>query len=519
MKAFLSRFYLLPLVLLCGFYTYMAADFPAHDFANYYFGGKFLAEGRFGDWVYFPYEFNKTIAYEGAKNIFASYAPNTPFLALVFLPFSFLPLAVAKLVFNILGVLLFLFTLRRLVAFYKINPVYVVFIPLLFFVPIKNGLLFGQIYFILFFLIGETWLSYKKNKPAKVALYVSLAIFIKIFPALLVLVFAFRKKFTLLAYTAICCLALLFLSALFSSFETWVFFFDEVLPKASKGEISEAYVRNYQSVLMLLKEVLVYDKTENPHAFLDAPAWFAALVVAFKIKLLAIGYYVSRKVSMPLVTLSYWVLAMILISPYGSTYSLILLLIPFLALAKNSLPEWKKAVGIALIFIICNVPVSWFTTFAFPLSYLRLLALLLFFTLVFSLVYKKIAFKNVAVIVIIPLLLVFFLTKKETTPEVVLTKNTPILIHDYKIEGDQLTYFYWNENGENSVSITYGKHLSVPVILHENQVFHDGRQVTFENSNKRKPLFLDGKTLLYLSDQGRGIGFYTLRKITLPDNE
>ena len=197
MKNLLEKYPLIPLALLCALYVYKAYGLPAHDFANYYFGGKFLAEGRFANWIYFPYEFNKAIAAESYKHIFASYAPNTPFLALFFLPFSFLPLAAAKLIFNIVSTGLFFYTLNRLVKFYRIPALYLCLVPILFFVPIKNELLFGQVYFLLFVLLGETWIAYRKNKKNKAALYLSFAIMLKIFPILLLLAFLFRKKILL----------------------------------------------------------------------------------------------------------------------------------------------------------------------------------------------------------------------------------------------------------------------------------------------------------------------------------
>jgi hypothetical protein len=511
-----SKYYLLPLLLLCGFYIYQAIGFPAHDFANYYFGGKFLAEGRFADWIYFPYEFNHSIDFEGCKNTFASYAPNTPFLAVIFLPLSFFSIVTAKLIFNCASVLLLLYTLQRLVRHYKIDPVYLLLIPILFFIPIKNSLLFGQIYFLLFFLLGETWLAYKKNKLVKMAVMLSFAICIKIFPVLLVLVFVFRKKFRVVAYIAGCCAILVLVSVFLSSVEVWVFFLQNVLPKASDGEISEAYVTNYQSVLMFLKHMLVYDKIENPHPLFHYPVLFSALVVVFKIKLIVIGYYISRKVNIPLVALSYWILSMILLSPYGSTYTFVLLLIPFLALVKNDLAPWKKITGLALIFVTCNIPLAWFSEMAFPFSYLRLMALLLLFTLVFLLVYQKVRFKNVAVIALVPLLLVLFLMKETpVTSDAILGKDAPILIYDYTISNNTLTYCYWDEKGENSASMSYPIQQSTSVVLHENQIFHNGNQLTFDKSNKRKPLLIDGKTLIYLSDAGRGIGFYTLRQVAL----
>ncbi|MFT3793555.1 glycosyltransferase family 87 protein [Flavobacterium sp.] len=521
MKALLEKYYLLPTALLCLFYLYQAIDFPVHDFANYYFGGKFLAQGHFSHWVYFPYEFNKSIAHEGYQNIFVSYAPNTPFLALCFLPLSFLGLATAKLVFNGISIWLFLFTLKRLADFYRVKPIYMWLVPVLFFVPIKNDLLFGQVYLLLFFLLGESWIAYKRNEKFKTAVLLSFAILFKIFPVALLLLFLFRKKFQLLAYTGICGMALFAMSVLFGGLDIWIFFAEKVLPKAANGEISEGFVPNYQSVLMFLKQMLVFDPIENPHPVFNLPLWFAALVVAFKIKLIAIGYYVSRKVKLPLLAFSYWILVLILTSPYGSTYTFILLLFPFIALVCNPIRTWKKVLGLLLIFCINNIPVSWFMAYAFPMNYLRLFAVLLLLTLVFSLVYQKIKIWKVGAVALVPMLLVLLFSQK-TPPDsaVVFGKNEPMLVYDFSVANQKLTYHYWNESGANKATFDLSAHHIQKLPMHGNEIMVNGSAVTHDQSNKLKPLLINNRTIVYLSDFDRGIGFYTLRKKTIdPSHE
>lgn len=516
MKTLIEKYYLVPLVLLCGVYAYLAVDFPVHDFANYYFSGKFLAEGHFSSWIYFPYEFNQAIAAEGHPNIFASYAPNTPFLALVFLPLSFLSIGTAKLLFNLISILLFVFTLRRLVKFYRIKPEYVLAIPFVFYIPIRNELLFGQVYFLLFFLLGETWLAYKRNETIKTAILIASAILLKVFPALLLLAFLFRKKYELLGYIGGCCVVLFSLSAVFGGVDIWVFFLENVLPKAASGEISESFVPNYQSVFMFFKQLLVFEKTQNPYPFFDYPVLFATLMMAFKIKLIALGYYITIKVKLPLVAFSYWILAMILWSPYGSTYTFILLLFPFLALALNKISEWKKIVGLALIFIICNVPLSQILKWHFPFNFVRLFALLSLFTLIVFLVLRTIRIGKVTLAILIPTLL-FFLVQKHnpSNSDHVLDRHAPILIHDYTVKSNAIDYSYFDENGHRVATTAFDGTHAEPAIIHQNQVFYNGAQLTFDPSNKRKPLVIDGKMLVYLSDYDRGIGFYTLRKIEL----
>jgi hypothetical protein len=124
------------------------------------------------------------------------------------MPFSLLPAMVAKLIFNLGSLLLLLRSVHRLTTFYKIEPVYLLLIPVFFFLPIRNELLFGQVYLLVFSLISESWLAYKKAKHFETGIYLALAIMLKVFPVLLLSIFIFRKKFDIFAYAVAACLVL-----------------------------------------------------------------------------------------------------------------------------------------------------------------------------------------------------------------------------------------------------------------------------------------------------------------------
>ncbi len=521
MKSAIIKYYpFLPLFLLCCFYGYKAIDFPIHDFANYYFGGQFLAEGRFNSGIYFPYVFNKMIAGSGHDNIFVSYAPNTPFLAFCFLPFCLFTVTAAKFIFNWISIGLFVLSIWRLFSFYKINPKWALLIPILFLVPIKNNLLFGQVYLLLFFLLSEGWLAYERERWKSMALFWGLAILLKVFPALLILFLVFRKQWKALCYLALSCLLLLAISLFFTGIDIWLFYGKEVLPKASNGEIANSFVDNYQSVFMFLKRLLVYQDIENPDPFFNSGSWFAATVFAFKIGVLAIGYFVSQRNANTIFAFAYWILATILISPYGSTYTFILLLFSFFALLKTDSSTAKKRVVFSLLLLLNNLPLSLFMENPFPLSYLRMFALLLFFGLLVSLVYHDVRWKVLTAVTVLPMIVVLFFKPVKTEKSTILLKDAPILIYDYQVQThSEINYYFLTArfwDGKEKTIFWEAKIKAFqPLTLKNNQVFYQNRQMTFDQSHKLKPMLIDHKTILFLSDYDRGIGFYTLRKIEL----
>ena len=238
--------------------------------------------------------------------------------------------------------------------------------------------------------------------------------------------------------------------------------------------------------------------------------------MGFKIMLVVIGYFISKAYKNQLITLSFWILSSILISPYGSTYTFVLLVFPFFAVLKSEISMVKKVVFCGLLFLVNNFPLSLFMQESFPVSYLRLLFLLLFFGLFLLELQQKSNWKMVAVFTFVPMVLVLIFKKNEPVNSTALLEKSPILIYDYEIKNNQLTYFYWNKKGENRTSILLKSSSSTELDIKENQIVSKNSILTFDNSHKYKPMLLDGKTVIYLSDFGRGIGFYTLRKIELP---
>jgi hypothetical protein len=110
--------------------------------------------------------------------------------------------------------------------------------------------------------------------------------------------------------------------------------------------------------------------------------------------------------------------------------------------------------------------------------------------------------------------------KDKVIKSTIVLKDGPILIYDYKLETrpednhKYLTANFWD--GEDKVLFWKQSFRTAESLdLKDNQVFYNNQQLTFDKSNKLKPILIDNKTILYLSDYERGIGFYTLRAIKI----
>jgi len=488
--------------LICSFFIFIAIDFAPHDFANYYFGGTFIREGLFTSDIYFPHIFNHEISALGYENLFVSFAPNTPFLGALFFPLSFFSLATAKIISNIGSLLLFLYSLRNLIKTYRINPIYLWLLPLVFFIPLRNNFLFGQVYLVLFFLLTEGFLAYRKNKYLKMGLFWSFAILLKVFPVLLFGMLLFRKKYWGIIYLSAACIVLLCFSLVISGFEIWEFYFSSVLPKSGNGEIAGEFVQNYQSVFMFLKYVF-------PTNILA----FSMLLFLFKLMLLVLAYFVSIREKSKLKVFAFWMLLTILLSPYGSTYTNLLILFPFLYFIKKAAFRKKNVGIIILILLITTIPISYFSNFEIPFSFPRMwLLLLLLFVLIKDNLFQINWKKSLLFILPVSFLYFFLFLPKNDMTKFESISSDHILSYDFTIKDGFLHYKFWDAKGEHlqTTEIQVTTIDTSNIYLIDNQIIYKNKQLTFGKDHKLKPAIINGQTLVYLSDIKKGIGFYSL---------
>ncbi len=507
---------ILLLFLVGAFFIYKAIFFLPHDFANYYYGAFFLENGTFNTQIYDPTWFNLEIA-KHTKNVFAAYAPNTPFLSLFFLPFTFFSFETAKIIFNSISLFLFVFSVFRIFKFYTIDLKYVLLILVLFIVPIKNNLLFGQVYFLLFFFISEGFLAYKNKKWLLMATFWSFAILLKVFPVLLFIFLVLEKKWKALIYLSTTLLILLLITVPINGLDAWSFYFYEILPKASSGEISSEFVLNYQSFLMFFKHLFI-ENIYNNHLLIDSKATYFIALNTVKFILILYGIYFSIKEKDNLKTFSYWLIVTYFLSPYSSSYGSILLIFPILTLL---LETSKKRVLIfsALLFIYCNLRFNFFGNSTIIITYFKLFSLCIFFYGVY--VFRSISIKKQVILLMVSVLtstgFYFFKGDKRELETTSISDTNIAIIKDYYIKNNSLFYTFWNENGLQTIKsdILISSYNDKNSILKNNQIYINNKEIDLPKSNKKKAIIINENTLVFLSDNNRGYGFYTLKKYSL----
>lgn len=501
---------------VCGYWLFQSFYYLPHDFSNSYFGGYFFLRGEFDTGIFDPYTFNKRIYDEGFREIYVSYNPNPPFSALFFAPLALLPLHAAKLAFNIVSCAWFFISIYRLCKFKQVEPGWIfLLLPVLFFTPFRNQILFGQTYFLLFALLVEGYLAWEQKSEWQSSLLWGLAIFLKVFPVIIFLFLLTRREWRATAKLAAVCLGLLAVSISLQGIEVWKFYLTDVLPPNGRGEIGGAYVVNYQSVLMFFKYAFYGDPQLNPYPLVNSPVAYEVALLLLKSLLLGFCVHLIKR-SGNLLSFGFLLLTAILLSPYGSTYTYILLAILLVA-CYTDFRRYFIPMAV-VIFLIANLPLSLFESLPPLWQFPRLALLLVLFGSVVVLARIKLDWKIVALFVTLFSIPAFNQLRMPKDASTFLeTRERFGLVFDYHVRDGWLVCKYWDTNGENTrrTDIQSNRLSQEDIALKGNQVFFRNTQLTHTLDQKLKPAMLDDGRIIYLSDKFKGMGFYSLRVIDL----
>ncbi|HEX6913867.1 MAG TPA: glycosyltransferase family 87 protein [Chitinophagaceae bacterium] len=514
LNTFLS---LIPLSALLAWLVFTASGAPLSDFAGYFFGSKLILAGDYAS-AYDTYSLNLMISGEGFKNVFVSYTPFTPFTSVVFSPFLvFENPFFSKTIFNLTGALLFIISVYRLSRYTGSRAWISLLLPVIFFTPLKNNIAFGQAYLLLFFLLAEGFLAFEKKNNLAGGLYWGAAILFKVFPALLVFHLLLKKQYRSALWLGCATTALWIATIPFTGWEPWRHYLG-LLPRLNAGELNDSFTYMFQSFYMLVKNLFVYDRLLNPAPLATMDLMFIFLVIAFKgiIFGVATGFSLGKNTT-AVAAIAGWIMAAMLLSPNGSNYSLVLLVFAFLSIPQIKPRKTWLTASLLLLLAICNLPVQSFAALPHLLRYPRLYLFLLLFA-VFAIALRTRFNRYAAFAVIFLLALQAWLTNRKDKDRsgYLLLKEKHILITDLFASGNRLAYSWWSGSGAGTETTDFPAPVK-PLEIQDNQVMLNGKKITSGGDLKKSAFLLDEQTVIYLSDKNRGIGFYTIRMMQVPD--
>ncbi len=480
---------------------------PIGDFGNYYYAATFLTHGNWGIWIYEPITFNQAIYELGQRNFFLNYTPVPPFTTLIYSPLVVFDVSTAKVIWNLLNIVLFLVALYRLRSISNLGWNWLLLFVTALFIPLRNNMYEGQSYLLLVFLVVEGFYHYRKDSLWVMAICWALAIHLKLTPAIFLFFLLFEKGWKPILYLLVVVVIMFFCSLPLIGTDVWLHYLTTILPRLFAGEINNTYATNYQSAQVLFKQLFYQDTLHNPSASFHSPYTYLLCWNIFKYVIISMSVYVSIWGSTSVLQrFSVWLTVSFLISGYGNSFSLILLIVP-ISLVLLDTNKQKQILLVATLVIIGWLTYGYFESWPIVFHFPRLFALLVFLVLIVQWNHLKKAVSMVAVALAFAVLT--SRTPEQTTAEYVFNNEVALLCYDYKLlDAKHLSVFYFDDKGPQS------KVVELPFEMSSITYPEYSAQQLGAKENVRRVAIINGNREMYLSDFNRGVGFYTLRIIS-----
>ncbi len=487
---------------------------PINDFGNYYYGSKMLTQGRFTISVYSDiHYFNQQISNLGEKNFFENYIPVPPFSAVFYAPFCLLKCNQAKLLFNLLSLLLFCVSLFRLIKHYGINSNYLLILPLMFLSPLNNNLIQGQTYLLILAFISESLIQSEKGRHQLSALLCALVMALKIFPAFILLFYLLKKKYKVVIWSLVYFVGFNAACLLFIDPEIIGYYYTSILPRLANNDIIGAYYYGNQSTYSFLLNLFSFDYLQNPNALLNTPYLVPAIESLFVS--LAIVTLIGLLKHNNLLLYGCTLLALILCSRYTTSYSLLLLL-PLGVYLLNSklLPSTAILSSLALLAIACSLNISDFKDAAIFIKFGRLLLLVAIFVILSYHFHIKLNCK-LLLLLFLPIVAYRCYSFSIVPINYFHIQNTKGILYDISLANDSLVlHSTLGEKGATEKIAMHGKaHTDSPLVVKENKLIDNGKIITESADNKLNPFVFNDSLIVFMSDLNQAVRFYKLRVV------
>ncbi|NRB53255.1 MAG: DUF2029 domain-containing protein [Saprospiraceae bacterium] len=533
-------------LLIGGYQIWKLRQAPIGDFANYYYASQALLGGEVEDaQLYEPYTFNLWVNQRSPEPVFVNYAPVPPVSVLAYLPFAMISdVYQAKLVFNVIGllffVLVFIWGMRKLPQQRQIgqqgeselsplglhSPILptlaIISIPFILWTPLFNNFFQGQSYLYMVSFLWLGFICWQKDQKLLAAFSWAVPIALKIFPAIILLLPLLKRSYSIFGWTVTLAFLFSVLPVFGMDYSTVSAYFQDILPRLFAGEINDPYTILYQSPRVFIDQLLIYDGHLNDNPLFHLP-WLANLLyLAFQWFILGLLLPLISKRELPVfLAFSLTIIAGLLLSGYGSNYSMLLLFFPAVAIVATGLfpKPWPWMGALALLWLAGNIPIYKLEEWPFLTQFPRMYALLILFVGIYWWVRPGVQPKIwLAIGGILLLKWGWSGTPQNQLAAYYLPDGQYPIIFDCEPTGDGLLLKHFRGQGpEEDIYPTSDRIYGDPQLsIQDQQVFYAGQQLTTNKGRKKRAMRLNEDEIIYLSDEGRGVGFYTLRKLKLP---
>jgi hypothetical protein len=331
------------------------------DFPNYYLGARLYHQGspieRVYEWIWFQRQKD----HQRIDQRLVGFIPLTLPSILPIAPWCSLPPLQAKHVWLLINLLFLGLTAVLLKAITQLDVQRIAMLTFLAVLPLHDSFLYGQMHiFVLLLLTLSAWLYFRKSFVFS-GLVLAIAAALKIYPALFLIFFVFKKQWRAAAslIVGLCCAALMSLY-LFGQ-DACRLYALEVLPRALKGEVTDPYNVAWNSFTALLRRLFLLEPELNPNPVAHLPSLYAFLQpavhgVIFVVFMWAISSKTedSSRTKLEWATYSFLLL---LLSSQPASYHLVALILTAVFVVDYLLARQQAAraiVVVALYALICG---------------------------------------------------------------------------------------------------------------------------------------------------------------------
>ncbi len=436
--------------------------------------------------------FNTEIRQYESGIFLENYAPVPPFSLLFYIPFTFLKLSIAKLVFSSLSLFVFCFSLDRLIKETKFFSLWFYFLPIIFFQPLFSNFHHGQAYLLISALFFEFYIAMQNGQKTRLGFIVALLFALKIFPAFVAIIFIFKRDWKSLQWTIFFTAILLLICYFSIGSNTVNNYYLHIFPRLALNDITAPFYFYNQSLYTFLLNAFVSEPYLNPSPVIDAP------VVAVIIQLLFYAFIFCFFVKIILqknLNASFFIsiLVLFLINKYSTVYSLIILF-PFIFLIKE-MPVKKAMLINSILLIACNIPLYKLSNFPLILQYPRVWLLIILFFVLISTIKPGFDLKYFIISILIFALpsLAFYRYKNDSELEI---RPKAGILYNFNVSNDKIKLY-----------TCLGNRDSVELVDFVSKAI-DSTTFTIKD---HKAIYINNEKLLFMTDENSGIGMYHLK--------
>ncbi len=518
--------YLIPTAVLCIYFLMTSYVMPLHDFSNSYFSARLLHDGISPETVIFDiHAFNTYIWELGYSDELVDFYVNSPFTLATFYPLAYIENAyVAKFVFNSISILLFLAGILLLAKKTITRSKWLLLaIPILFYIPIRNQILFGQSYFIVFFFVVAGYYLFKNKKEYGIGVLLGFATLLKFFPVFYGIPLAFQKQRKAIILCVLGTLFFVVIGIMITGSSLWESYFLDILPHTFSSKTTTDYRVNYQSLDVFFKILFVDDVYYNPMVWIGNEHLYSIATWITKAIIIGCAIGISiRKKNNTFMLLAIWVTTLFLMQGRTATYAQILWMIPvfvMFSLQKRQLNLPYKLLLLGLVTVICNFPFQKLVGKPIVIQFSRLWLVILLSAIMYQRMGGRLYLRYILIVFVLlfPLSYSAFKGKTDDPSQYVLSEKKHFIIYDFFNNHGKLAYKALGRNGDETITtkIPIMSFDTQSIKIKDHQLYIGDRLITENISLKKKPVLINNTTVYFLSDHHSRRGAFTLKSIEL----